>query len=139
MGLNIKFGAVAASMLLGITAIAPATIILTTPQTVEAAVATGRGTLAIGSRPAQTVNRVTVDTIADNTAKIQLRASNGNQINFGGKWENGPQSQLLVTLTNSGNADASGIIVVTYRNGQLQSIFGGGKLDGQPFTIDFRR
>lgn len=139
MGLNIKLGAVAASMLLGITAIAPATIILTTPQTVEAAVATGRGTLAIGSRPAQTVNRVTVDTIADNTAKIQLRASNGNQINFGGKWENGPQSQLLVTLTNSGNADASGIIVVTYRNGQLQSIFGGGKLDGQPFTIDFRR
>ncbi|MFB2897201.1 hypothetical protein ACE1CI_30160 [Aerosakkonemataceae cyanobacterium BLCC-F50] len=139
MGLNIKFGAVAASMLLGITAIAPATIILTTPQSVEAAVATGRGTLAIGSRPALSVNRVTVDTIADNTAKIQLRASNGNQINFGGKWENGPQSQLLVTLTNSGNADASGIIVVTYRNGQLQSIFGGGKLDGQPFTIDFRR
>ncbi|MFB2837946.1 hypothetical protein [Floridanema evergladense] len=139
MGLNIKLGTVAASLLLGITAIAPPTVVLTTPQIVEAATATGRGILAIAGRPSQLINRATVDTLADNTAKVQLRTSNGNQINFGGKWENGPQNQLLITLTNSGNADASGLIVVTYRNGQLQAIFGGGKLDGQPFTIEFRR
>ncbi|MGA9382900.1 MAG: hypothetical protein WBV73_29415 [Phormidium sp.] len=139
MGLNTKVGSIAASMLLGITAIAPATIILTTPQSVEAAVATGRGTLAIVGRPTQTINRVTLDTIADNTARLQLRTTNGSQINFGGNWVNGPQNQLLITLTNSGNADASGTVIVTFRNGQIQSVVGGGKLDNQPFTMDFRR
>jgi len=139
MTLNTKLGTVAASILLGITAIAPATIILTTPISVDAATAAGRGTLSIKGRPAQTVIRVSVETIADQTARLQLTMSNGNQINFGGKWENGPQNQLLITLTNSGNADASGTVVVTFLNGQIQSVFGGGKLDNQPFTLDFRR
>lgn len=108
----------------------------------EAAVITGKsislskfgaGSLKIGTGPSQFILRGAVTVATDGTATVTV----GSTV-FTGKLTFFDQSRLRITVTNSGDADASGEIEVSYTDRRLNSISGVNlMLDGQEVALRF--
>ena len=97
----------------------------------------GEGTLAIGSRPSQTVTFVTVTSRPNQQVEISLRLADGNLQRWDGQLGNRSAGEAQIQLTSAGGADATGTLTVRYRDNTLISLIGSGTLDGQPLSIRF--
>lgn len=100
----------------------------------------GSGQLKIGNRPTRNINRASVIVRPNGTVDIGLTYADGRgTIRFGGRLVSQTRDTLVINLSNSGNADASGRVIVSYGPGNsIKSISGNGRLDGQPFSVQFR-
>lgn len=116
--------------------------LILTAATDESAVITGKnislskfgaGSLKIGTGPSQFILRGTVTVANDGTANVTV----GSTV-FTGKLTFFDQTRLRITVTNSGDADASGEIEVSYTDRRLNSILGVNlMLDGQDVALRF--
>lgn len=99
----------------------------------------GSGQLKIGNRPTRNINRASVIVRPNGTADIGLTYADGRgTIRFGGRLITQSRGSLTIALTNSGNADASGRVIVSYGPGNsIKSISGNGRVDGQPLAFQF--
>lgn len=100
----------------------------------------GTGTLKIGDRPTRNINRASVIVRPNGTVDLGFNYANGSgTLRFGGRLVSRSGNNLTISLTNSGNADASGRVIVSYgRDNSINWISGSGRLDGQPLTIQFK-
>jgi uncharacterized lipoprotein YbaY len=97
----------------------------------------GTGSLQIGNRGSEFIVRGGVVVRTDGTAEVTLNRIIGS-ITFSGKLTYFDQNTLRITVTNSGNADASGEIEVRYSGRTLNSLAGNGLvLDGQDVVLRF--
>lgn len=138
MALKQTLSSIGATVVIGVSAIAPATLILTHPLPTMAQVSiTGQGTFSLSGRPDRKITSVSVTNESGNRATLALRLENGNLMRFGGIWQGG--NRQVFRIQNSGNADAKGRVNFTYVRGSISSISGSGTLDNQPFSFNFMR
>lgn len=127
--------------LLGLGAIATSALIAIVPQSAIAQTLPGQGTLTLQGRPNREIVSASVTTYADNRTEMAFQMSDGNTLRFTGRYQGQTDStQVGVTairLTGSGDANASGLVNLTYVGGRISQIEANGTLDGQPFTIRF--
>ncbi|NES95141.1 MAG: hypothetical protein F6K32_07885 [Desertifilum sp. SIO1I2] len=127
----------------GLAAIAIPALIVMIPLNAIAQSIEGQGTLSLQGRPDREIVRASITTDAENRTEMAFLLSDGNTIRFTGRYQGQTDStQLGVTairLTHSGNADASGIVRVTYVEGSISKIEGEGLLDSQAFRFSFNR
>lgn len=127
----------------GLAAIAVPALIVMIPLNAIAQSIEGQGTLSLQGRPDREIVRASMTTDAENRTEMAFLLSDGNTIRFTGRYQGQTDStQLGVTairLTHSGNADASGIVRVTYVEGSISKIEGEGLLDSQVFRFSFNR
>ena len=99
----------------------------------------GSGTLKIGNRPTRRIERASVIVRSNGTVDLGLTYADGSgTIRFGGRLVSRSANTLRISLTSSGNADASGEVTVSYGlPNSINSMSGRGRLDGQPLTFDF--
>ncbi|MEQ1604530.1 MAG: YbaY family lipoprotein [Pyrinomonadaceae bacterium] len=97
----------------------------------------GTGSLKIGTRNAQFLVRGSVVVSTDGTATVTV-GTIGPQTVFTGKLTYFDQNTLRITITNSGDADASGEIEVSYTDRRLNSMSGNNLIiDGQDVVLRF--
>ncbi len=98
----------------------------------------GKGTFSLGNRSTRNVTSVSA-TIQGQRTQITLFFDNGQTTNFEGNFNRQTPTQGRVNLTNSGMANASGTLLLEYRNDNSISVLNGqGNLDGQNFRLNFR-
>ena len=98
----------------------------------------GTGSVKIGTRPNELIVRGAVNVDAEGNATVTLSRPLGGAIVFTGKLTNFSDTDLRITVQNSGDADASGEIQITYAGRSLRSIAATGLvLDGQDVAIRF--
>ncbi|MGA9381438.1 MAG: hypothetical protein WBV73_21990 [Phormidium sp.] len=101
---------------------------------------TGSGLFTLQGRPNRGMSRALVTVQPNGKAEIVFLLADGNQMRFSGDLANKDAQTLNIRVTSSGMADASGNIRVEYGpNNSINTIFGGGKLDGQDFSVQFSR
>ncbi len=100
-------------------------------------IAQGNGTLSITGRQNRKINSASV-IIKNNQADITLVFGNNQTMRFGGRFVRQTPQQGRINLTNSGQADASGSLLLEYRNNRIVLLNGEGMLDGQRFSLIFR-
>lgn len=120
--------------------------IVVSPATEEPTAITGRslslskfgtGSMRIGDRQSQFLVRGSVVVNSDGTATVTVGTIT-NQTTFTGKLTYFDQSTLRITVTGSGNADACGLIEVSYTDRRLNSLTGSDlMLDGQEVVLRF--
>lgn len=97
----------------------------------------GTGSLKIGTRNAQFLVRGSVVVSTDGTATVTV-GTIGPQTVFTGKLTYFDQNTLRITVTNSGDADASGEIEISYTDRRLNSMSGNNLvIDGQDVVLRF--
>ncbi|MGB7069488.1 MAG: YbaY family lipoprotein [Pyrinomonadaceae bacterium] len=97
----------------------------------------GTGTFRIEDRGDEFVVRGSVNVRPDGTAEVTIFRISGG-ITFSGRLTHFDAGSIKVQVDNSGNADASGEITVTYSSRRLNSITSANLvLDGQNATINF--
>ena len=97
----------------------------------------GTGSLKIGDRPALFLIRANVNVSTDGSATVALSSIDGST-EFVGKLTYFDESTLRISITGSGNADASGEIEVKYTARRLNSLAASNLLlDGQTVTLRF--
>lgn len=97
----------------------------------------GKGTFTLGNRKGQNVNSASV-TLQGNQANLSIFLDNSQMIRFSGTFNRQNAQQVRINITNSGNADARGDILLEYRNNNIILLNGNGRLDGQNFNLVFR-
>jgi hypothetical protein len=97
----------------------------------------GKGTFTLGNRGAQNVNSASV-TLQGNQANLSIFLDNSQMMRFSGTFNRQNAQQVRINLTNSGNANARGDILLEYRNNNIILLNGKGSLDGQNFNLVFR-
>lgn len=100
----------------------------------------GRGRLFIQPNRSRTLSNVTVNVRDNGDAELSLRDAQGRLLTLQGRQINRTNNRLDIQVTGSGNADANGIVALTYgtnNNSTIQSVTGDGRLDGQTFRLDF--
>lgn len=98
----------------------------------------GQGSFNLQGRPNRNIKIASVTVKSDGKAEIAVRLTDGSMIRFGGKQIKKDAYSLIIKLTNSGMADATGVINVEYgANNSINNLFGDGTLDGQQFVINF--
>jgi len=121
--------------------------IVVAPYTEQPSVVTGQtfnlskigvGTMQVGTRPSWPIVRGTVSVRSSGDADVTLNRLDGS-ITFSGKLIVLGPNTMRIMVQNSGNADASGEIIVRYDGRTLNSINSSQDLvlDGQPVTIRF--
>ena len=121
--------------------------ILVVPYTEQPTVVTGQtfnlskigvGTMQIGNRPSWPLVRATVSVRPSGDADVNLYRLDGSTP-FSGKLITLGPNTMRIMVQSSGNADASGEIIVRYDGRSLNSINSSQDLvlDGQPVTIRF--
>jgi uncharacterized lipoprotein YbaY len=97
----------------------------------------GTGSIKIGTRATQFLIRGSVTVTANGEAEVTVAALDGTTT-FRGKLTYFDANTLRITVENSGNANASGEIEVSYSGRRLNSIAGTNLvLDGQEVTLRF--
>ncbi len=97
----------------------------------------GTGSLQIEGQSSELLIRVGVNVLTDGTADVSLFRITGD-IKFSGKVTHFDQNVVRIQVENSGDADASGEIVVNYNGRRLDSITANDLvMDGQNVTISF--
>lgn len=98
----------------------------------------GRGLLNIQGRKNQSINSVSVQVNNLGEATISLGLQNGDRISFDGLESHRDSTNLRISLANSGSASASGFVNIRYgANNSIINLVGDGKIDGQPFLLNF--
>ena len=98
----------------------------------------GTGSVRIGTRPSVIIVRGAVNVDAEGNATVTLSPPFGGSIVFTGKLTNISDTDLRIAVQNSGEADASGEIQVTYAGRSLRNITATTLvLDGQDVTLRF--
>lgn len=97
----------------------------------------GNGTLSITGRQNRKINSTSV-IVKNNQADITLVFGNNQTMRFGGRFTRQTPQQGRIELTNSGQANASGSLLLEYRNNRIVLLNGQGMLDGQQFSLVFR-
>jgi uncharacterized lipoprotein YbaY len=82
----------------------------------------GTGSLQIGTRGSELILRGNVVVRPDGTADVTLNRPLGGSTTFSGRLTHFDSGLLRITVTNSGNADASGVIEVRYSGRNLNSL-----------------
>ncbi|MBI3652066.1 MAG: hypothetical protein HY231_13680 [Acidobacteria bacterium] len=99
----------------------------------------GDGTLSIGRDAQRFIKKASVSSAYNDTVEIRFTLSDGNVMRFAGNLVKADNRRLDVRLTSSGDADASGnLIVEEASNGRIRRISGNGRLDSRTFTVDFQ-
>lgn len=99
----------------------------------------GRGRLKIGNRGTRGIERASVIVRPLGTVDLGLTYSDGRgTLRFGGQLISHTEDSLTIALTNSGNADASGEVTVSYGPfSSINWISGKGFVDGKSLTFQF--
>ncbi len=86
------------------------------------------------------IENVALTSAANREVEVVLALSNGQQVVLGGRIESRNTNGVVIRLTNSANANASGTINVEYgANQSINTLSGDGRLDGNRFSIQFSR
>lgn len=100
----------------------------------------GTGFVQFGTTQREPLERASVDVYNNEEVEITLRRANNSVLRLGGRVERMGNGSMLVRLTNSGNADASGTADVQYREpNTIFSIRVNGTLDRRRVTAEFTR
>jgi uncharacterized lipoprotein YbaY len=98
----------------------------------------GTGSMQIGTRSAELLIRSAVNVQTDGNASVTVSRPFGGSVTFSGKLTAFDATSLRITVSSSGNADASGEIQVSYSGRNLRSITATDlKLDGQDVVLRF--
>jgi putative lipoprotein len=98
----------------------------------------GTGSMQIGTRSAELLIRSAVNVQTDGNASVTVSRPFGGSVTFSGKLTAFDTTSLRITVSSSGNADASGEIQVSYSGRNLRSISATDlKLDGQEVVLRF--
>ncbi|MBD3881981.1 hypothetical protein IFO70_09455 [Phormidium tenue FACHB-886] len=97
----------------------------------------GSGTFELAGRSPQRISSVTYEYGREYNRTLFLNLNDGRRIPLRGALEEGDSGVFFVN--GSGDADASGILQMTFFNGNPDTVTGRGLLDGQRFTVSFRR
>lgn len=98
----------------------------------------GNGSFALAGRRDQEITSVSVNIDRNGRAELAFRLADNRLMRFGGKLVARDPYSIIINLTNSGNADATGTVNIERgQNNTIQRIFADGKLDGQRFSIHF--
>ena len=98
----------------------------------------GTGSLQIGTRGSELLIRGAVSVQSDGNASVTVSRPFGGSVTFSGKLTAFDSNSLTITVQNSGEADASGTIQVTYSGRDLRSITASNLvLDGQGASLRF--
>lgn len=98
---------------------------------------TGVGSILIHGRRSEEVDRVGVRTRRDGSADVTVSGTRSLRLEFRGQVVRSDGSSVSIRVSSSGEADATGSIVLRYRRSRLESLEAAGTLDGQRFTISF--
>lgn len=98
----------------------------------------GQGLFNLEKRPNRKIQFASVIIKSDGKTDIVFKLEDGNLVRFGGNQTKKDAYSITIELSNSGMADASGLMNVEYgANNSIKHIFGEGKLDGQKFLVNF--
>ncbi|HEY9301900.1 MAG TPA: hypothetical protein VIQ31_37150 [Phormidium sp.] len=99
----------------------------------------GRGQLKIGTRATRPIERASIIVRPMGSIDIGLTYADGSgTLRFGGRLVSQTGDSLTIALTNSGNADASGEVTVSYGPvNSINSLSGSGSVDGRVLTMQF--
>jgi hypothetical protein len=120
--------------LIGVAAIAPLVVMA---QPASADTVRGGGTFLLEGRSAVGITSISYQYGSESNRTLVLMLEDGRSVTLGGRLLEGQNSRLQVE--SSGNADASGILSITYAEANLDSISGRGLLDGQHYSLEFSR
>ncbi|GAB4375851.1 MAG: hypothetical protein Kow00121_22080 [Elainellaceae cyanobacterium] len=99
----------------------------------------GGGLFQLAGRDDRTLSSASVIGLSDGMVDLAFRFMDGGQVRFGGKVDRMDAYTISIRLMNSGNADADGSVTVEYgANSSINTVFGEGTLDSQPFAVQFR-
>lgn len=99
----------------------------------------GGGLFQLAGRDDRPLSSASVIGHRDGSVDLSFRFLDGGQMRFGGSVERMDAYTIEVRLTHSGNASADGIIAIDYGdNYGINTVFGDGTLDAQPFSVQFR-
>lgn len=100
----------------------------------------GRGSVQIANRAAENINRTVVQIRTDASVTIDVYRPRTGRITFTGDLIGYDQDTIRVRVLNSGNAEASGEIVVKHGNRRINSLsISDLILDGQNVNLNFAR
>ncbi|AUC60099.1 hypothetical protein AA637_02520 [Cyanobacterium sp. HL-69] len=100
----------------------------------------GRGIFTLEGRENENISSVMVQIDEDNKATIGISLSNDTIFNFRGEVSHQDAYTINIQLTSSGMADAEGLLKLEYgANNSINNLMANGKLDGQPFLINFSK
>ncbi|MBK6312768.1 MAG: hypothetical protein IPF53_00210 [Blastocatellia bacterium] len=97
----------------------------------------GAGSILIHGRRSEEVDRVSVRTRRDGSADVSISGTRSLRLEFRGQIVRNDGGSLNIRVSSSGEADATGSIVLRYQRSRLESLEAAGTLDGQRFTISF--
>ena len=97
----------------------------------------GSGTFLLEGRAAVRITSISYQYGSESKRTLVLLLEDGRNISLGGQLLGGKNERLQVE--NSGSANASGILSITYVDGNPDTINGRGLLDGQPYFLEFTR
>jgi hypothetical protein len=98
----------------------------------------GQGVFGLQGRPNQNISFASVTVQPDDSAELSIRLADGNNIAFAGQQTRKTAEDIVLNLTSSGAADATGPANIRYGpNNSILSLSANGTLDGQTFFIQF--
>ena len=110
-----------------------------TPNSINLA-GNGSGLFSLAGRADRSLTRVRAIVRGDGNAEIAVRDRNNSSIRFSGRLMRRDAYSLEIRLTNSGDANATGVVNIEYAaNNSINTLFADGTLDGQTFFINFSR
>lgn len=100
----------------------------------------GAGLWAQLGRPDASISRVTLAGNPGQMLYLQFVLAAGGKRELSGRLEQKDAYMLRIRITNSGSADASGSILIDYgAKNSINTLLGSGRVDGQPFIVQFTR
>jgi len=97
----------------------------------------GDGTFSLEGRKSRVVTAASVIVTDDQRAEITITLDGDHSMRFGGHVMKRGDDFIEIELTNSGMADAEGILLVEKRGHEIELLEGKGLLDFQPFSLSF--
>lgn len=100
----------------------------------------GRGLLTVERRRNQNITGVSVTSRAGREVDVTISFFGANRMTLSGRLERRDAYSLRIRLVRADNANADGFLTVDLgsRN-SITSVYGEGRLDGQPFSLQFSR
>jgi hypothetical protein len=123
-----------ASVLLGVGALSPVIGIV---QPAAADMVRGSGTFQLEGRSAVSITGVSYRYGSEYNRTLVFMLADGRDISLGGHLLEGQKERFQVET--SGDANASGILTISYVDDNPVTISGRGLLDGQQYSINFTR
>lgn len=97
----------------------------------------GDGTFSLQGRESRLVTAASVIVTDDQRAEITITLDGDHSMRFGGHVMEKSEDFVEIELTNSGMADAQGILLVQKRGQEIKRLDAKGQLDSQLFSLNF--